>query len=133
MTESLRVSTLISGVSAQQLYHAWLDSTTHAAMTDGLRADIDPREGGRFSAGDGYISGTNLELQPYQRILQSWRTTDFPTGSPDSKLEILLDERSGGVQITLLQTNIPAGQGEGYRQGWEEYYFAPMKVYFSTA
>ena len=131
MTDSLEISTFFPGVTAKQLYTAWLDSATHMVMTDGSRAEIDPQVGGRFSVSDGYITGTNLELQSYQRILQAWRTTEFPEESPDSRLEVSLREIEGGVEITLNQTNIPAGQGESYREGWEEYYFTPMKEYFS--
>ena len=63
--------------------------------------------------------------------MQSWRTTDFPEGAEDSRLEVLLDEVPGGTRVTLLHTNIPDGQGEEYEQGWKEYYLEPMKRYFS--
>lgn len=128
MSESIEVFTILPATPTQ-IYRAWLDSAEHSAFTGG-EARIDPQEGGYFTAWDGYIMGTTLQLEPYRRILQAWRTTEFPDGSSDSRLEILLDETTGGTRLTLIHTGLPEGQGEGYRQGWEDYYFEPMQSYF---
>jgi len=130
MTESLELSTFFSGVIAENLYNAWLDSGEHTAMT-GSPAQVEPRADGRFTAWDGYIYGKTLELQPFWLIVQAWRTTEFPVEAPDSHLEVWLEERDGGVQLRLVHTEIPDGQGQDYRQGWEEFYFKPMGEYFS--
>ena len=132
MAESFEVFTFFPGITAQQLYNAWLDSETHSAFT-GSPAQIDPHVGGKFTAWDGYIQGHTLETEPFRRILQAWRTTEFPEDSPDSRLEILIEEVNDGVQITLVHSDIPEGQGEDYRQGWSEYYFDPMGRYFSSS
>jgi activator of HSP90 ATPase len=129
MLETIQCS-IILPVEAGQLYHAWLDSDAHSRFT-GSPAQIDPRVGGHFTAWDGYIEGTTLEMEPYRRILQSWRASEFPTGSADSRLEILLEDAGAGqTRITLLHSEIPAGQGQSYLQGWEEFYFQPMQEYF---
>lgn len=130
MAEDLRLSTVLPA-SAERIYRAWLDSREHGALTGGL-AEIAPEVGGKFTAWDGYIQGTTLALEPYRRILQSWRTTDFPEESPDSRLEVLFEEVEAGTRLTLLHSDIPEGQAEDYRQGWEDYYFTPMLAYFST-
>ena len=57
----------------QAVYDAWLDSAAHSAMT-GSEAKIGKHVGDRYTAWDGYISGTTLELAPGRRIAQSWRT-----------------------------------------------------------
>jgi activator of HSP90 ATPase len=129
MTEKLKMSVVLP-VKPDKLYHAWLDSKKHAEFT-GDAADIDPKVGGKFTAWDGYIIGKNLELEPPRRILQSWRTTEFPEGAPDSMLEILIEPDGDGSKLTLIHTEIPEGQSEDYKQGWKDYYFAPMKAYFS--
>jgi activator of HSP90 ATPase len=130
MPESLHLSTILPA-STQQIYQAWLDSEAHSLFT-GSPAQIEPRLGGAFTTWDGYIQGQTLELEPYRRILQSWRTTEFPAGSPDSLLEITLEETKEGTRIVLDHTQIPDGQGDDYRQGWEDYYFAPMEEYFQS-
>ena len=128
MDESLKLTAEFP-VTVQRLYNAWLDSKEHAAFTNSP-AKIDPKVGGSFTAWDGYISGKNLELEPGKRIMQSWRTPEFPEGSPDSLLEVLLEPIEGGTRLTLLHTIIPQDQSEEYKQGWEEYYFKPMQEYF---
>lgn len=131
MTDSFELSVIFPSVSTEQIYNAWLDSAEHSAFT-GSPAQLDLQGESRFTAWDGYISGRTLEIEPYQRILQSWRTTEFPESSPDSRLEILIKNVENGAQITLLHSNIPTGQGQNYRSGWEEYYFEPMRRYFSA-
>jgi activator of HSP90 ATPase len=129
MAEKLTLSTIVPA-TPDKVYRAWLETAGHAAIT-GSPADIDGQVGGKFTAWDGYIEGYTLDLKPFSRIVQSWRTSDFPEGSPDSHLEVLLEEAEGGTRLTLVHTNIPDGQAEDYRQGWEDFYFTPMATYFS--
>ena len=112
------------------IYRAWLSSEGHAAMT-GSPATVEGRLGGTFTAWDGYISGKTIELEPDRRIVQAWRTSEFPEGSPDSRVEIVLEPVNGDTKVTIVHTHIPAGQAEEYKQGWEEFYFTPMRAYFS--
>jgi activator of HSP90 ATPase len=130
MGEKIKVSAIMP-CSAQELYNAWLSSKEHSAFSGG-KAKIDAKKNGKFTAWDEYIEGTTLELKPYKHIVQSWRTTEFPDDSPDSKLEIILEEVKDGTKITLVHTNIPEGQAEEYKQGWIDYYFEPMKKYFAA-
>jgi activator of HSP90 ATPase len=129
MLETIYCSTILPA-SPLVVYQAWLDSQGHSAFT-GSPAEVDPAIGGRFTAWDGYITGTTLELEPYRRIVQAWRTSEFPPDSPDSRLEVLLEETPEGVKISLLHSEIPTGQGATYAQGWEDYYFTPMLEYFA--
>ena len=62
--------------SAQEIYDAWLDSLTHSEMTRG-EASMSDEVDAEVSAWDRYITGRNLELVPGERIVQSWRTTQF--------------------------------------------------------
>ena len=64
--------------------------------------------------------------------MQAWRTTEFAPGDPDSRLEVLLEKTARGTKVTLVHTNIPAGQGPEYRKGWLDFYFKPMKEYFGS-
>jgi activator of HSP90 ATPase len=128
MTDSVTVSATIPA-SSTEIYAAWLDSKKHSAMT-GEKAIIDPSIGGKFTAWEDFISGTTVELDPNHKIVQMWRSTDFPAGSPDSRLEILLEEVEGGTKVTLAHTDIPDGQGAELKDGWKEFYFDPMKKYF---
>ncbi len=112
-----------------EIYKAWLSSKGHAAMT-GNPAKVDGKVGGKFTAWDGYIFGSTLELTPNQRIVQAWRTSEFPDDAPDSRVEILLEKVGAGTKMTLIHSEMPEDQVESYRQGWEDFYFKPMREYF---
>jgi len=130
VTESFTLTTIIPATPLR-VYQAWLDEREHGAFT-GAKAETEPGIGGAFTAWDGYIRGRTLELSEGQRILQSWRTSEFPPGSEDSLLEVLLEESSGGTRLTLRHSGIPEGQGESYEAGWVDHYFEPLKRYFAA-
>ena len=92
--------------SAEKIYSSWLSSEGHSKMTGGM-ANISDKIGDNFTAWDGYIEGKNIELEPYKRILQSWRTSQFLENEQDSQLEILLNEVDGQTELTLIHTNVP--------------------------
>ena len=130
MSEKIRCSVILPA-SAEEIYTAWLDSKKHGAFT-GDKAKIDAKVGGKFTAWGGYILGKTLELEPFKRIVQAWRTTDFPEEAPDSKLEVVLEAEGKGTCFTLFHSNITDGQGDEYLKGWEDYYFEPMKAFFGA-
>lgn len=115
--------------TAEKIYTAWLSSEGHSKMTGGA-ATISNKVGADFTAWDGYIEGKNIELEPYRKIVQSWRTSQFEEGEEDSQIKILLNEMDGLTELTLIHTNVPES-GEHYIKGWNNHYFEPMKAYFS--
>jgi activator of HSP90 ATPase len=127
MPYSFEVSDVIPA-SPEEIYHAWLDSYEHSQMT-GSPAQVMPQEGAEFTAWDGYISGKNVELVPPNRICQAWRTSEFADSDPDSLLEVIMEPTDGGTRVTIRHSNLPS-DSEQYVQGWVDYYFAPMKVFF---
>ena len=127
--ESFSISSILPA-TPQEIYQAWLSSEGHSQMT-GSPAEVKAEIGGAFKAWDGYIWGMTLEMEAPRRIVQAWRTSEFPADSPDSRVEITLEESEDGTKVTLVHTNIPDGQGEGYKGGWEEFYFTPMHAFFS--
>jgi uncharacterized protein YndB with AHSA1/START domain len=129
MPEQLKLS-IILPAAPETVFHAWLDSALHAEFT-GSPAEVDARVGGAFSAWDGYITGEILELIPPKRIVQAWRT-EFPQDAPASRLEAIFEPEGSGTCLTLVHTNIPEGQAENYRQGWDDFYFSPLQTYFSS-
>ena len=131
VTESIRVFRVFP-VPPERLYQAWLDSAEHARFTGGDAA-IEPTVGGAHSSWDGYIWGRILELEPGRRILQTWRTSEFPDAAEDSRLEILFEPEGRGTRLTLIHSEIPEGQRGRYESGWEDFYFEPMAKYFGAA
>ncbi len=117
-------------VTPDLLYAGWLNSKVHSEFTGGQEAFIVPRVGGEFNAWGGYIFGKTLELEPNKRILQSWRTTDFPPDAPDSLLEILLEPEGRGTSMTILHRQLPPSRVKDFLQGWQDFYYQPMSRYF---
>ncbi len=111
---------------AETIYKALLSSEGHSALT-GSPAKVDGTVDGDFVAWDGYIKGMFLELEENKRILQAWRTAEFPEDAEDSIVEILLEESHGKTKLTLHHSNIPEGQADDYHKGWEDFYFKPMR------
>ncbi len=116
--------------TSKQVYKAWLSTQGHTKMTGGA-AFVSDKVGDKFTAWDGYIYGKNLELKPYKRIVQAWRSSNFTEDEEDSQIEIILSEINGETELTLTHTNVPES-GEHYIKGWDEHYFQPMKSYFRT-
>lgn len=121
--------TAILPAKPTDVYKAWLTTKGHSRMT-GSPAKVDGKVGGKFSAWDGYIFGTTLELTPNERILLAWRTSEFPDEAPDSRVEIILEAAGSGTKLTLAHSHMPEDQVADYRQGWEDFYFKPMREYF---
>ncbi|MEX2127499.1 MAG: SRPBCC domain-containing protein [Xanthobacteraceae bacterium] len=130
MENGFRIKTVLPA-EPKAVYQAWLSGREHSAMTGGVATASD-KEGASFTAWNGYIEGRNLKLTPHWCIIQSWRTTKFSDSDPDSRLELCIHPSGGGSELLLIHTEIPPDQVEGYRSGWVDYYFEPMKAYFAA-
>jgi uncharacterized protein YndB with AHSA1/START domain len=129
-TRNVRVSFVVPA-SPDDVYGAWLDSSAHAEMTGGQRAEIEPRTFGRHMAADGYIEGVILELDAGRRIVQTWRSSEFQKSSPDSRLEVHFGHASGGTRVGIEHEDVPVELADDIEAGWTKYYAEPMRAYFS--
>lgn len=125
----LKVEAVIPA-SAERIYKDWLSSEGHTNMTGG-EADISDEPRAKFTAWDGYISGSNLQLEKNKRIFQAWRTTEFPEEAEHSTLEVSLEEVDDkNTKVIITQSNLPDGDGPKYTDGWKNHYFEPMITYY---
>jgi activator of HSP90 ATPase len=115
----------------REVYDAYLDSRRHARIT-GQSAQMSRKVGGRFTAGDTYISGYNLDLVPARRIVQAWRASEWPDGA-FSVLSLELRPKGGRTRMIVDHVGIPDDFRDGVDKGWYEFYWEPMKKYFSTS
>jgi uncharacterized protein YndB with AHSA1/START domain len=124
--------TLTATITAtpEQVYETWLNSIGHSEMT-GSEATMSDEVGAEVSAWDGYISGRNLELVPGERIVQSWRTTEFGDDDEDSVIIVTLQEIEEGTLLTLEHGNVPDAHRSYEEGGWRSSYFEPMVAYFT--
>jgi len=126
-TKNLR-QTAVFKAKAKAVYELLMDAQKHAALAGDEATVISRKVGGKFNIG-GYIEGTNLELVPGQRIVQSWRYEDWPKGHY-SKTTFAFKEENGKTKMTFTQVGIPAQFYEDIKQGWVDYYWTPMKEIF---
>jgi len=129
MAYQFTLSTILPA-TPQSIYRAWLDTRLHSAMTGGT-AVMSSQPGAKISAWDGYISGANIELVPGERIVQTWRTTKFADTDPDSTITVHLLSTPEGTRLTLTHSNVPDGHTSYEQGGWQQFYFEPMRRYFS--
>jgi activator of HSP90 ATPase len=122
-TKNLR-QTATFNARAGVVYELLMDAKKHSVLA-GDEAKISRRVGGKFDIG-GYIQGTNLELVPGQKIVQSWRYEDWPKGHY-STATFVFNEENGKTKMTFTQAGIPAQFYEDIKQGWIDYYWTHMK------
>jgi activator of HSP90 ATPase len=130
VTKSIKQKVLLPATPVE-IYDAFLNAEKHSAFT-GAKATCDRRVGGKFTAWDGYISGTNLKLENGRRILQEWKTTEWPKGYTPSMLEFTFTATKKGTEVKMVQKNVPAEQAGNYKQGWMDYYWTPLRKYFKN-
>jgi len=129
----IRVTTIrqkiIIPAAPTAVYEAFMDAKKHSAFT-GSKATSDARVSGKFTAWDGYISGKNLELEKGKRIVQEWKTTEWPRDYPPSRLELTFKKAKNGTEISMVHLDIPVEQAQELKEGWNEFYWKPLKDYF---
>jgi uncharacterized protein YdhG (YjbR/CyaY superfamily)/uncharacterized protein YndB with AHSA1/START domain len=114
----------------EEVYDALLDPKKHSQFT-GSPAATNSKKGATFTAWEGYITGKNLELVKGKRIVQDWRTTEFPDYYPFSRLELTLKAKKGGTELKMVHSKVPADQVAEYTGGWKSAYWDPLKDYFA--
>ncbi len=114
-TGMIRQRILIPSAAPEEVYNALIDPKKHSAFT-GSKATCNPRPGGRFTAWNNYIIGKNLELVKGKRIVQEWRTSEWPENYPNSILKFTFAPREDGTELKMVHSKVPASQVEQYRK-----------------
>ena len=115
--------------SPDEVYEAYVDAERHSEFTSS-KATGKPKVGGKFTAWDGYIFGKYRELEVGKRVVQQWETTDWAEGYSASLLELTFKQTPEGTEITMVHSNVPLEMQEELAEGWEEFYWKPLKEYF---
>ena len=130
-TSTIKHVVLIPNATPLQIFRALTTSKMHFEVT-GSPAKVNARVGGKFTAWDEYITGKNLKLVKGKKIVQEWRTTEWPSVStPSSLLDITLKRTAKGTELKMVHSNIPSKKlAKNYDEGWYDAYWNPMKKYF---
>jgi activator of HSP90 ATPase len=134
--ESVRVTTIkqtvIIPAAPDKVYEAFMNAKVHSEFT-GSKATCNPIVGGRFTAWDGYIFGKNLELEKGKKIVQEWKTTEWPKDYRSSRFELILKKVKDGTEVIMVHSKVPEEQAAELAKGWNEFYWTPLKEYFSRS
>lgn len=113
--------------SPRNVFEALMDSKKHSTFT-GAKASISREIGGRVMAYDGYIQGTNLEIEPYSKIVQAWYASepDWPNDHL-SRVSFVFEETKSGTRLHFTHFEVPEKCFESLSKGWKEHYWDKMK------
>jgi activator of HSP90 ATPase len=114
----------------ERLFALYMDPKEHAAFTGG-KVEISSTPGSRFSAFDGVLSGATLFTVPGRMIVQRWRSTQWREDDLDSILTMLFVRDGSGGAIELTHVNVPEHDHDGVTQGWQKYYYEPLRAYLA--
>jgi uncharacterized protein YndB with AHSA1/START domain len=93
-------------------------------MWTGAPAVMDPVAGSEFSLWDGEITGVNLEIEKNQKIKQQWY---FEGEEGKSIVTLTLNSEGKNTRVELLHIDIPDEAFTNILDGWDRYYFKPLK------
>ena len=92
-------------------------------------AKMDDKEGTKFSLWGGDIHGTNIEMEPYQKIVQEWYSGNW---KEPSILTLKLIKTGQNTKLELLHENVPDDEYDDIKNGWEDYYIGPLREYLES-
>jgi activator of HSP90 ATPase len=113
----------------RKIYASLMDSRRHTRFT-GIKAKIENKIGGKFVCFDGYIEGINLELKKDKRIVQAWRSTNWPKGYYSVVIYNLAPAGKGRSRLTFRQVGVPSRDFKNKSHGWKKYYWEALKRSF---
>lgn len=93
----------------------------------GEAAEMSTEPGSEFSMWDGSIVGKNIEFIENRKIVQQWY---FDGQTEKSIVTIMIYPNKKASTVELTHTNIPDDEFNDFAEGWDESYFASLKVFF---
>ena len=122
---------IVLPAAADQLFDMYLDPAAHSAIT-GRPVTIGAEEGAEFRAFDDQLSGLLLAVVRPRLIVQSWRSTMFRAGDPDSILILSFapeSAHSNEGRIDLVHLDVPEHDYDDVTISWQKYYWTPWRAY----
>ncbi len=130
MAKTIIQKIVFKNTTTKDLYDLYMNSKKHSIAT-GAPATISAKEGGKYSAHNGWITGENLKLVKDQLIIQTWRAQGWSNKDVDSTFIIFLEPKGKDVVLHAIHANVPDKDYEGVNKGWHQHYWEPWKKYLS--
>jgi len=113
---------------AGDLYRALTERQMVCAFTRG-DAEIEADKGAKFRLFNGSVTGTFTELNFNESIGMRWRFESWPA-EHYSEVKITFDQKDCTTDLILEQSGIPENEYDKTSEGWERYYWQPIKATF---
>jgi activator of HSP90 ATPase len=97
-------------------------------LWSGYPAQMSTEPGSEFSLWEGDISGKNLEFIENRKVVQEWY---FGNQSEKSIVTITISPDRENSFITVEHSNIPDEDFKDISEGWREYYFEAISIFFN--
>jgi uncharacterized protein YndB with AHSA1/START domain len=130
MTKDIRHKVTLPATPAQ-VYAALMDEKRHARFT-GAPAAIGRRAGTAFTCYGSYITGITVELVPAKRIVQVWRSRNWPKGTYSLVTFKFFPLAGGKTRLDFSQVGVPANDYAEKNRGWRTHYWQPLKRYLEN-
>ena len=117
---------VLFSASAAHEFKTLTDSASFEKMSGGRKADVANTAGGVSFMFGGDIMAVNVEIVPDMRLVQAWRSQNWPQGVY-SIVSFALEPSAKGTKLTFDQSGYPAGAHELLSGGWHKMYWEPMQ------
>ena len=97
-------------------------------LWSGYPAKMSTESGSEFSLWEGDISGKNLEFIENKKIVQEWY---FGDRTEKSIVTITISPDRENSLVTVEHSNIPDEDLKDISEGWREYYFEAISIFFN--
>ncbi|KAI6237051.1 Activator of Hsp90 ATPase [Aphelenchoides besseyi] len=123
ITESFKVPPrrLYEILTEPELIKAW----------SGGSAEVETKEGGKFTLFGGQIAGSFTKLKE-EEIEVEWRLRSYPTNHY-AHLDFLLVDKNDSTDLILKATNVPRREAANTEEGLRRHYFANIGRVFGCA
>jgi len=89
-------------------------------------AKMSEKEGSKFTLWDGEIFGKNTEVIKNKKLVQDWYGGKW---KEPSIATFTLTKKGRNTMLDFVQKNVPDEEAKDIHEGWDDYYFGPMKKY----
>lgn len=110
----------------EELYIALTNPATIQLWSEN-EAEMSTVSGSEFSLFEGNIVGKNLEFEENKKIVQEWYFGEQPQ---PSIVTIILHPHKNGTSVELRHTNIPDGDLDDIKDGWNNLYFGALEEFY---
>ena len=115
-----------------KVYEMIMNAEKHSAFTQS-KVEMSPEVKGDFCVFDGYCHGYNIELIEGEKIVQAWHFEE--DGWPEDHYSICtfhIDLENNKTKLYFEQSGIPEHKAKSLFDGWEKYYWKPMKEFIKN-